>query len=114
MGLKITTELYTDAGVSSEVYVNIETIKIVKKNQLIVSLNNYLNRSAREANEKDTILCRQLYSSICVPLTIESRNPDSIDSTLFTELTATYIHEFAYSKVKEKLSIAGLTVEDDL
>ena len=114
MGLKITSELYTDAGVSSEVYVNIETIKIVKKNQLIVSLNNYLNKSAREDNERDTILCRQLYSSICVPLTSESDDPDSIDSTLFTELTTTYIHEFAYSKVKEKLTGAGLTVEDEI
>ena len=130
MGLKITSELYTDAGVSSEVYVNIDSIKIINKDNLIVSLNNYLNKEARDENPRDTIVARGLYSSIGIPLKVEistqveipltpeelelnqtegiNLSPQTstlveIDYSNFEELISTTIHDFTYSKIKEKL-----------
>jgi hypothetical protein len=106
MGLKITDTLYTDAGASAEVYINIKSIGVKRNYGISVSLNNYLNRAAKEANELDTILCRQLYASI--GFSFDNSSPD------FTNMTSASIYEFAYTKVKERLIEGGLEVEDDI
>jgi hypothetical protein len=139
MGLKITTELYTDAGVSSEVYINIKSIEILNKDRLVVTLNNYLNHEARETSHLNTIMCKRLFRSIGIPLKVEnvietqipfseeeqelienSNVPISpqistqieIDYSNFEYLTSTNIYDFTYSKIKEKLIESGLEVED--
>jgi len=121
MGLKITTELYTDAGVSSEVYINIKSIEILNKDRLVVTLNNYLNQEARSSSYQDTITCRRLFRSIGILLiTKESEieespeSPSRQDDTEFNKLTSMPVHAYVYSKIKEKLIEGGLEVEDDL
>lgn len=106
MGLKITTELYTDAGPSTESYVNIESIEIKKDRGLQISLNSYLNREARDLDPNITVTCKKLYARIFVP--IESDSPE------FEEISTTSIYSFAYSKVKAKLEESELSVEDDV
>jgi hypothetical protein len=106
MGLKITDTLYTDAGASNEVYINIKSIDVKRNYGISVYLNNYLSRAAKENNERDIIICRQLYSSI--GFAFDNSSPD------FTSMTSASIYAFAYTKVKEKLIENGLSVEDDI
>jgi hypothetical protein len=106
MGLKITDTLYTDAGASNEVYININSIRVDRNYGINVRLNNYLNRAAKENSERDTIACRQLYGSMT--FVFDNSSPD------FTNMTSASIYEFAYTKVKERLIENGLTVEDDI
>jgi hypothetical protein len=106
MGLKITDTLYTDAGASAEVYININSIRVDRNTGINVRLNNYLNRAAKENSERDTITCRQLYASM--KLVFDNSSPE------FTDMTSASIYEFAYTKVKERLIEGGLEVEDDL
>lgn len=106
MGLKITDTLYTDAGASNEVYININSIRVDRNYGINVRLNNYLNRSAKENSERDTIACRQLYRSMT--FVFDNSSPD------FTNMASASIYAFAYTKVKEKLIENGLSVEDDI
>jgi len=106
MGLKITDTLYTDAGASAEVYININSIRVDRNTGINVRLNNYLNRAAKENSERDTITCRQLYASM--KLVFDNSSPE------FTDMTSASIYEFAYTKLKEKLIESGLSVEDDI
>ena len=106
MGLKITTELYTDAGASSEVYINIDSIRFNRENGVFLKLNNYLNKDSKEIDKDDKITCKRLLNTFF----IDVKNP----SSEFNELTSESIHSFSYTKLKEKLISDGLTVEDDL
>lgn len=106
MGLKITTEIYTDAGASSEAYVNIEAINFEKGRGLSVKLNNYLNKEAKDLNPNDKIICRKLFASVFIQ--VENGSPE------FENLVSTSIYALAYNKVKERLIENGLSVEDDL
>jgi hypothetical protein len=106
MGLKITTELCTDAGLSSEVYVNIKSISISKNGTVSGLLNNYLNREARDLNEHDTISCRRLRSDFLIPIGKET--------PYFDELISQSIYSFVYSKLKEQLAYSDIVAEDDL
>ena len=106
MGLTITTELYTDSGVSNDVYINIESIKFEREHGVTLKLNNYLNKDTREKNKYDQIMCRRLYDTVLIK--VENQSSD------FNALTSESIHSFSYTKLKEKLISDGLTVEDDL
>jgi len=106
MGLTITTELYTDAGPSNEIYVNIESVDFKRGKGISVKLNNYLDREARDLDPNLTVLCRKLFASIFFP--IETGSPE------FEEFTESSIFAFAYSKVKAKLIESELSVEDDI
>jgi hypothetical protein len=106
MGLTITDTLYTSAGSSTETYINIESVELKRDQGLSVKLNNYLDRASRDLDPNSTIVCNKLYSSVFIP--IENGSPE------FGELTTTAIHAFAYTKIKDKLIVDGLSVVDDL
>ncbi len=53
MGLIITNEIYTNAGVTSELYININRIDITKNAMVFCAINLYLNKSVREENDAD-------------------------------------------------------------
>jgi hypothetical protein len=103
MALIITNEISTDAGLTSELYLNIRRIEIIKNSILTVNLNRYLNKESRETNEFDFINTRQIPNSL------------PIDSEEITDLISeSAIYPLIYAKVKSFLETAGFTVEDDI
>jgi hypothetical protein len=106
MGLKITTQIYTNVGPSSEAYVNIESIEVKKSQGIIVKLNNYLSKELRESDPSSKIVSTKLYDRVFIAVEPES--------TELAGLEANPIHSFVYSKIKEKLIALELTVEDDI
>jgi hypothetical protein len=106
MGLTITTQIYTNAGPSSEAYINIESIEVKKNQGIIVKLNNYLSKELRELDPSSKIVSAALYDRVFIPIEPES--------TELAELDTNPIHAFAYSKVKNKLIADSLSVVDDL
>jgi hypothetical protein len=103
MALIITNEISTDAGITSELYVNIRRIEIVKNSILTVNLNRYLNKESRENNEFDQIITRQ------IPVSLPINNEE-----ISSEIGESSIYSLIYSKVKRFLEDSGFTVEDDL
>ena len=102
MGLIITNEIYTNAGVTSELYININRLDIVKNSMVFCAINLYLNKTAREENDADIVNTRQVSSTL-------NSNYLEIEDQLKT-LT---IHEILYAKLKESLEAQGHTVIDD-
>jgi hypothetical protein len=101
MGLKITSEIYTDGGTTSDAYVNIETVKVSKSGTINAFLNLYLNEEARLADPTKTVTSQQVYSRV-----------GKTDDSAFT-LTGN-VYEVAYALTKEKLEAFGLTVIDSI
>jgi hypothetical protein len=101
MGLLITNQISTDACVTSEAYVNIQSIKITKGQNISVSTNIYASLADKLENPENTVISRSVYGTISFS-PIGSPN----------ELEDVAIYELAYFKLKEALISSGLTVED--
>jgi hypothetical protein len=100
MGLKITSEIHTNKGVTSEMYLNIENLMLSKSNNnTSVILNKYLNKGDRDANKFDRCESYQISNMLTLKLDIG-------------DLSSVFIYQLAYAKIKEDLESKGLTVED--
>ena len=102
MGLIITNEICTDAGLTSELYLNIRRFEIVKDSVVVINLNRYLNKEARLANERDIVNTRQVRDILHINY---SEIKDLINSST--------LHEAIYTKLKESLTTTGLATVDD-
>jgi hypothetical protein len=99
MGLKITNEIHTNKGVTSEMYLNIENISLGKNNNLSIFINKYLNKDARDAEKFD--VCQSFETNNILTFEI-----------LISDLETNYLYDLAYAKVKTELESKGLTVVD--
>jgi hypothetical protein len=100
MGLKITNEIHTNKGVTSEMYLNIENIILNKFNtNTSIMVNKYLNKDARDANTFDRCESYDIPNMLMLNLDMN-------------DLSTVYIYQLAYTKIKEELESKGLTVED--
>lgn len=99
MGLKITNQIYTNKGLTEELYINIQKINIDKKNRHNVLISKYLNKSVKDENEMD--ICQTFDLSNGFPLNLSME-----------ELTSNFVYELTYNKIKEILISKGYTVED--
>jgi hypothetical protein len=100
MGLKITSEIHTNKGVTSEMYLNIENIMLSKSNNnTSVILNKYLNKEDRDANQFDRCETYDIQNILMLNLKTG-------------DLSSVFIYQLAYTKIKEWLESKGLTVED--
>ena len=68
MALIINNQISTDGGSTSEAYLNIQKIEIVKDGGLSVFLNLYLNEAARQADSNDKVTSRQVYSRVGIAI----------------------------------------------
>lgn len=114
MGLKITNEINTTQGSTTELYINVRSANFAKAQYIgigdpadifKVEINTYLNEAARVADPTDTCMTTELKN---IYDWISGGSPDELDG-LKGNLNA---FEFAYSKVKESLELAGFTVVD--
>jgi len=103
MALIINDQIFTDGGSTSNAYLNIQRVDMIKDGGLSIFLNLYVNEAARQANVHDVVKSRQVYSRIGLSMDEVSAN-----------LTSDSIYTVAYSKVKEKLEANGLTVLDHI
>ena len=103
MALIITNQISTDGGSTSEAYLNIQKVDIIKDSELSVFLNLYLNKTARQTDVTDVVKSRQVYSRVGIAFVDVS-----------TDLTTDSIYSVVYSKIKAKLEETGLTVENDI
>lgn len=98
MGLKISTSLHTDKGDTSEMYLNIETFNINKRNMNHVMVNKYINKASRDANADDKCNCFEVSSSYMLNVEL-------------SDLETNYIYTLIYDKIKLELEGKGFTVE---
>lgn len=98
MGLKISTSLHTDKGDTSEMYLNIETFNINKRNMNHVMVNKYINKASRDANADDKCNCFEVSSSYMLNVEL-------------SDLETNYIYTLIYDKIKVELEGKGFTVE---
>ena len=94
MGLKISTSLHTDKGDTSEMYLNIETFNINKRNMNHVMVNKYINKASRDANIDDKCNCFEVSSSYMLNVEL-------------SDLETNYIYNLVYGKIKEELEKEG-------
>ena len=98
MGLKISTSLHTDKGETSEMYLNVETLNINKRNMNHVMVNKYINKASRDANADDKCNCFEVSSSYMLNVEL-------------SDLETNYIYTLVYDKIKVELEGKGFTVE---
>ena len=98
MGLKITTSLHTDKGETSEMYLNVETLNINKRNMNHVMVNKYLNKASRDANIDDKCNCFEVSSSYMLNVEL-------------AELETKYVYALVYEKIKLELESKGFRVQ---
>ena len=98
MGLKITTSLHTDKGETSEMYLNVETLNINKRNMNHVMVNKYINKASRDANADDKCNCFEVSSSYMLNVELN-------------DLETNYIYTLVYGKIKQELEAKGFAVE---
>jgi hypothetical protein len=98
MGLKITTPLHTDKGQTSEMYLNIESLNITKRDMNTVMVNRYINKDVRDTDNNDKCNCFEVSSLYTLNIDV-------------TDLETTYLYEFIYGKIKTELEGKGFTVE---
>lgn len=98
MGLKISTSLHTDKGETSEMYLNVETLNINKRNMNHVMVNKYINKASRDANADDKCNCFEVSSSYMLNVEL-------------SDLETNYIYTLVYDKIKVELESKGFTVE---
>lgn len=99
MGLKITNQIYTNKGLTEELYINIQKINIDKKNRHSVLISKYINKSAKDENEINFCQTFDLPNTFPLSLSME-------------ELTSEFVYELSYNKIKQILISKGYTVED--
>jgi len=99
MALKITTQLQTSKGITTEAYLNIDDFRITKDGKSKSQVRWYQSQAERDANIKDTVQVpvnhniREVYSIQLV----------DIDSTIVA----------AYSAIATLLKAEGHTVQSD-
>jgi len=103
MGLLITNQLSTNAGVTTEAYLNIAEITVRRRKSIKVKTNLYLSLQAKTENDKATVNSDLVYSSIHFDI-----------SESFIDVEEVAIYELAYSKLKDALIANGLEVEDQI
>jgi hypothetical protein len=103
MGLLITNQISTNAGTSTEAYLNISEINIARRANIRVKTNLYLSLQDKIDNPNNTVISKAVYSTIHLDL-----------SETFVDVEEIAIYELAYSKLKELLIESGLTVEDSI
>lgn len=103
MGLIITNEIFTDSGVTNQLYLNISRIDLIKDSALQVHLQLYLNRESRDLDPLARVFTKQI---------------ERIFKVKYTEITAPLfelpIHEVIYAMIKSKLEEAGHSVIDEI
>jgi hypothetical protein len=103
MGLKITDQIYTNGGATTEAYLNIEKAILTKDGFLAIHINSYLSLADRVTDPSNIVNSKQLYTRVAFT---EFGSP-SILETL-------NIYEASYSLLKDKLESNGLTVVDEI
>lgn len=98
MGLKITSALHTSKGDTSAMYINIENVMVAKNGNQMLRINRYLNKAARDANQRDTCDCFEVPINFQLKLSTE-------------ELAASNIFEVMYLKIQTELTAKGITSE---
>lgn len=89
MGLKITTPLHTNKGETSEMYINIETMMLLKNGKNNIRINKYLNKAVRDVNVNDKCECYEIndtYQINVSPLQLAGSNVYTIIYGKITEL----------------------------
>lgn len=99
MGLIITNEISTDAGSTSEAYINISKFEIKNGAGASAFVNLYINQADRDANSQDTVSSRSILRRFGVS---------------FEDLDLSNIYASLYAKLKTKLEDSGLTVIDEI
>ena len=104
MALKITSEIATNGGVTSEAYLNIEKLTFRKNSSADVWVNLYLNQDTRENNPNAKVISNQ------VPIRFGIKDMGSPSPvSLFSTDT---LYQVAYDEIKMILEERGLTVID--
>ncbi len=104
MGLKITSEIATNGGVTSEAYLNIAKLTFSKGQAADVWVNLYLSEAARDEHAENTV------SSMLVPRRFGINDKGSPSAlSLFSSET---LYQVAYDEIKMILEERGLTVID--
>ena len=99
MGLKVTSQVYTNKGLTNEMYLNIQKISIDKNERNLVIINQYLNKDDRDENEYNICNSFDIPSIMMLDLNVVS-------------LSTNYVYVLVYTKIKEVLTEKGLVVED--
>jgi hypothetical protein len=104
MALKITSEVATNGGVTSEAYLNIEKLTFRKNSSADVWVNLYLNQEARERNPNAKVISNQ------VPIRFGIKDMGSPSPvSLFSTDT---LYQVAYDEIRLVLETRGLKVID--
>lgn len=106
MALKVTSEIATSGGVTSEAYLNIEKLTFKKNSSADVWVNLYLNQSSRESNPGGNVVSNQIPKRFG----ISNTSSPSLVSLFSTET----LYQVAYDEIKFILESKGLTVEDSI
>ena len=104
MALKITSEIATLAGLTSEAYLNIEKLTFQKDKAVDIWVNLYLNETDREQSPESKTMSNQ------VPKRFGVANTGSPGELVL--LDSETLYQFGYSHIKSYLENKGLTVED--
>lgn len=100
MGLLITTTLHTNQGDTSEMYLNIDNIIVVKSGMQNIRINRYLNKATRETSPNNQCDCFEVFNNYNYQLTTE-------------EIDSSNIYDVMYTKLKNDLTDQGLNVVND-
>ncbi|CAB4121812.1 hypothetical protein UFOVP19_9 [uncultured Caudovirales phage] len=99
MGLKITTEIGTDKGITSEAYVRIGDYRVSKYNIAVFMIETYLNQTIAETitnpNEANDNGCKNAEIGQTIHLGVN-----------YADFETTTIFAFGYAKLKERLVAA--------
>ena len=104
MALKVTSEIATSGGVTSEAYLNIERLTFKKGSSADVWINLYLNQNARENAPGVKVVSNQISKRFAIK---DMGSPSPI--SLFSTET---LYKVAYDEIRLILEERGLTVED--
>ncbi len=104
MALKITSEIATLEGLTSEAYLNIEKLTFQKDMAVDIWVNLYLNETVRENSPKSKTTSNQ------VPKRFGVANAGSPGELVL--LDSETLYQFGYSHIKSYLEAKGLMVED--
>lgn len=103
MGLTITNEIYTDSGVTGQLYLNISRIDLIKDSMLQVHCQLYLNREDRDLDPTIQVFTKQV---------------NRIFRFKYNEVTADLfeipVHAAIYAKIKSELEEKGYTVINEI
>jgi len=100
MGLKITNEIYTNKGLTQELYINVKSINVEKNNKTMVMTNQYVNKADRDQNEMNVCQTFDIPNFYYLDLNVDN-------------LSDNYLYTIVYDKIKEDLVGKNLTVVDE-